>query len=74
MALSAVALSVLVLTGCVTVPDEIRGTTATPQMNLQAVQGAPGLYVGQESRFGGKVVSVTNLQKQNLSWKSLLFH
>ena len=30
MALSAVALSALVLSGCVTVPDEIRGTTATP--------------------------------------------
>ncbi|RJT47178.1 Slp family lipoprotein [Rahnella woolbedingensis] len=64
MALSAVALSALVLSGCVTVPDEIRGTTATPQMNLQAVQGAPSLYVGQESRFGGKVVSVTNLQNK----------
>ncbi|MDF1895820.1 Slp family lipoprotein [Rahnella contaminans] len=63
-ALSAVALSVLVLSGCVTVPDEIRGTTATPQMNLQAVQGAPSLYVGQESRFGGKVVAVTNLQNK----------
>ena len=63
-ALSAVALSVLVLSGCVTVPDDIRGTTATPQMNLQAVQGAPSLYVGQESRFGGKVVAVTNLQNK----------
>ena len=35
LALSAVALSVLIVSGCVTVPDEIRGTTATPQMNLQ---------------------------------------
>ena len=64
LALSAVALSVLIVSGCVTVPDEIRGTTATPQMNLQAVQGAPNLYVGQESRFGGKVVSITNLQNK----------
>jgi outer membrane lipoprotein len=56
----AVGLSVLLLSGCVTVPTAIRGTTATPQMNLVAVQGAPQIYVGQEARFGGRVVSVTN--------------
>ncbi|TPG59368.1 Slp family lipoprotein [Ewingella americana] len=60
LALSAIGLSVLLLSGCVTVPDDIRGTTDTPQMNLQVVQGAPQLYVGQESRFGGKVVGITN--------------
>ncbi|MGC6386955.1 Slp family lipoprotein [Ewingella sp. S1.OA.A_B6] len=58
--LSAIGLSVLLLSGCVTVPDDIRGTTDTPQMNLQVVQGAPQVYVGQESRFGGKVVGITN--------------
>lgn len=56
----ATGLSALLLSGCVTVPDSIRGTTATPQMNLAAVQGAPQIYVGQEARFGGRVVSVTN--------------
>ncbi|KAB7896488.1 Slp family lipoprotein [Rouxiella sp. S1S-2] len=56
----AVGLSVLLLSGCVTVPDSIRGTTETPQMNLVAVQGAPQIYVGQEARFGGRVVSVAN--------------
>lgn len=56
----AVGLSVLLLSGCVTVPQAIRGTTPTPQMNLVAVQGAPQIYVGQEARFGGRVVSVTN--------------
>lgn len=64
LALSAIGLSVLLLSGCVTVPADIRGTTDTPQMNLQVVQGAPQLYVGQESRFGGKVVSVTNEQNK----------
>src|SRR5471032_385381 len=57
---SAISLSVLLLSGCVTVPDDIRGTTDTPQMNLQVVQGAPQLYAGQEARFGGKVVGITN--------------
>lgn len=64
LALSAVGLSALLLSGCVTVPEDIRGTTDTPQMNLQAVQGAPQLYVGQESRFGGKVVAITNEQNK----------
>ncbi|GBU12616.1 outer membrane lipoprotein [Enterobacterales bacterium] len=64
LALSAISLSVLLLSGCVTVPDDIRGTTDTPQMNLQAVQGAPQLYTGQEARFGGKVVGITNEQNK----------
>lgn len=55
-----VGLSVLLLSGCVTVPDAIRGTTATPQMDLVAVQSAPQIYVHQEARFGGRVISVTN--------------
>ncbi len=55
----ALGLSVL-LSGCATVPEAIRGTTTTPQMNLMAVQGAPQIYVGQEARFGGRVISVTN--------------
>ncbi|NMP26707.1 Slp family lipoprotein [Rahnella sp. SAP-1] len=56
----AVGLGALLLSGCVTVPESIRGTTETPQMNLVAVQGAPQIYVGQEARFGGRVVAVTN--------------
>jgi len=60
----AVGLSVLLLSGCVTVPDVIRGTTPTPQMDLAVVQGAPQLYVGQESRFGGRVVGITNMENR----------
>lgn len=55
-----VGFSVLLLSGCASVPQAIRGTTSTPQMNLVAVQGAPQIYVGQEARFGGRVVAVTN--------------
>ncbi|MGL4195432.1 MAG: Slp family lipoprotein [Edwardsiella piscicida] len=50
----------LLLAGCVSVPASVRGTSPTPQQNFVAVHNAPDLYVGQESRFGGTVVSVTN--------------
>ncbi|MGL4726051.1 MAG: Slp family lipoprotein [Scandinavium sp.] len=50
------------LSGCVSVPDEIKGTSPTPQQDLTRVMAAPQLYVGQEARFGGKVVNVLNQQ------------
>ncbi|WP_042287719.1 Slp family lipoprotein [Citrobacter sedlakii] len=53
---------VLVLSGCVTVPDAIKGTSPTPQDDLMRVMNAPQLYVGQEARFGGKVVDIQNQQ------------
>lgn len=53
---------VAALSGCVTVPDEIKGTSPTPQQDLARVMAAPQLYVGQEARFGGKVVNVKNEQ------------
>lgn len=52
----------LALSGCATVPDAIKGTSPTPQQDLVRVMSAPQLYVGQEARFGGKVVNITNLQ------------
>lgn len=53
-------MSVLLLAGCVTVPQSIRGISPQPQQNLSQVMNAPQLYTGQESRFGGKVVQVIN--------------
>lgn len=50
------------LSGCVTVPDAIKGTSPTPQQDLTRVMNAPQLYVGQEARFGGKVVGIDNQQ------------
>ncbi|UMX69753.1 Slp family lipoprotein [Klebsiella pneumoniae] len=50
------------LSGCVSVPDAIKGTSPTPQQDLVRVMNAPQLYVGQEARFGGKVVNVQNQQ------------
>jgi outer membrane lipoprotein len=52
----------LTLSGCVSVPEAIRGTSPTPQQDLIRVMNAPQLYVGQEARFGGRVVDVKNLQ------------
>lgn len=48
------------LSGCVSVPDAIKGSSLTPQQDLVRVMAAPQLYVGQESRFGGKVVNIEN--------------
>ncbi len=56
------ALVAVSLTGCVTVPDEIKGTSPTPQMDLVRVMNAPQLYVGQEARFGGRVINIINQQ------------
>lgn len=51
----------LIAAGCASVPAAIRGTSATPQQDLARVMNAPALYAGQEARFGGRVVKVTNL-------------
>ena len=50
------------LSGCVSVPDAIQGSSPTPQQDLVRVMAAPQLYVGQESRFGGTVVGIENQQ------------
>ena len=57
-----VLLTSLLLAGCVAVPDSVQGTSAAPQQDLQMIQQTPQQYVGQEARFGGKVVTVQNLK------------
>lgn len=57
-----VAIGALALSGCVTIPDAIKGSSQMPQQDLAAVMDAPRLYVGQEARFGGKVVNIVNQQ------------
>ena len=52
----------LMLSGCVTVPEAIKGSSPTPQDDLVRVMNAPQLDVGQEARFGGKVVEIQNQQ------------
>lgn len=58
--LGGLLLTSLLLAGCVSVPDAVKGTSDTPQQDLVRVLNAPQLYVGQESRFGGKVIAVSN--------------
>ncbi|QHB32763.1 Slp family lipoprotein [Yersinia canariae] len=57
---AALGLGVLLLSGCVTIPPAIQGTTATPQQNLNLVRTDPKVFIGQEARFGGAVINVTN--------------
>lgn len=52
----------IALSGCVSVPDAIKGSSPTPQQDLLRVMNAPELYVGREARFGGKVIDVQNQQ------------
>ena len=59
---AAVGLIAFALSGCVSVPDAIQGSSPTPQQDLVRVMAAPQLYVGQESRFGGTVVGIENQQ------------
>ncbi|WP_029686799.1 Slp family lipoprotein [Tatumella saanichensis] len=52
--------AVMLLSGCVTVPQSIRSVSPMPQQNLTRVMTNPQLFIGQESRFGGRVMNVTN--------------
>ncbi|MDW8846362.1 Slp family lipoprotein [Erwinia sp. MMLR14_017] len=58
--LGSLLLASVLLSGCMSVPDSVKGSSATPQQDLVRVLNAPQLYVGQEARFGGKVVKVEN--------------
>ncbi|MFI8416903.1 Slp family lipoprotein [Serratia sp. NPDC078593] len=60
--LLAIAGGVMLLSGCVTVPDVIKGNSPTPVVDLASVQNAPSMFSGADARFGGKVISVLNEQ------------
>lgn len=49
------------LSGCVTIPEHIQGNSPQPYQNLAQISYSPAQYKGQEARFGGKVINVTNL-------------
>ncbi|NDK99140.1 Slp family lipoprotein [Photorhabdus bodei] len=55
-----ILLGAVMLTGCITVPDSIKGTSPTPVQDLLSVKSTPELFIGQEGRFGGKVLGVVN--------------
>lgn len=59
--MSAIALSSpLLLTGCVSVPDSVKGSSQNIEQNFMQVHAAPQSYQGWEARFGGTVVNVVN--------------
>lgn len=62
MGIAGIVLLALLLTGCASVPDSIKGLSSMPQQDLRRVLNAPQLYIGQESRFGGQVVTITNMK------------
>ncbi|EQB99075.1 Slp family lipoprotein [Photorhabdus temperata] len=57
---AAILLGAVMLTGCVTIPDSVKGTSPTPVQDLLSVKNTPDLFIGQEGRFGGKVLDVVN--------------
>ncbi|MDX7988048.1 Slp family lipoprotein [Xenorhabdus sp. 12] len=57
-------LGTVMLVGCVSVPDAIKGTAKPPVENLFSVKNAPEIYIGHEGRFGGKVLGVLNEKDQ----------
>ncbi|MFV9997325.1 MAG: Slp family lipoprotein [Arsenophonus endosymbiont of Dermacentor nuttalli] len=61
---AALLAGVVLLAGCVSIPASIKGTTQTPVESLSTVRETPELYIGQEGRFGGKVISVLNSNNQ----------
>lgn len=59
--------SVLILGGCTSIPKSIEGNNSPIlQKNFVSVHSAPGLFKGQQVRFGGKVVNVINKDNETL--------
>ncbi|MGL4859347.1 MAG: Slp family lipoprotein [Enterobacteriaceae bacterium] len=56
----------LLLSGCMTIPDAIKGGTEPPEQSFGQVKGTPGAWVGKQVRFGGQVVAVKNSQEFSL--------
>lgn len=52
--------SPLLLAGCVSVPDSIKGASQNIEQNFARVHASPQSFVGWEARFGGTVVNVVN--------------
>ncbi|SUH88114.1 lipoprotein [Salmonella enterica subsp. enterica serovar Typhimurium] len=45
----------LMLSGCVTIPDAIKGSSPTPQQDLVRVMNAPQLYIGKRRVLAAKL-------------------
>lgn len=55
------------LASCASIPESIKGNNQPDiQKNFISVHNQPGLYTGQQARFGGKVINVINTKKDTL--------
>lgn len=63
----------LMLSGCVTVPDAIKGSSPTPQQDLVRVMSAPQLYVGQRLALAAKWL-LYKTSKGKPAWKLPPYH
>lgn len=61
------------LAACSSIPQNIKGNNQPDiQKSFVAVHNQPGLYVGQQARFGGKVINVINGKTDTLLEISVL--
>lgn len=58
----------LMLSGCVTIPDAIKGSSPMPQQDLVRVMNAPQLYVGQKRVLVAKWW-IFRTSRENPVWK-----
>lgn len=55
------------LASCASIPENIKGNNQPDiQKNFISVHNQPGLYTGQQARFGGKVINVINSKTDTL--------
>ncbi|MGU0041376.1 Slp family lipoprotein [Citrobacter freundii complex sp. 2025EL-00176] len=55
------------LASCASIPENIKGKNQPDiQKNFISVHNQPGLYTGQQARFGGKVINVINTKTDTL--------
>ena len=55
------------LASCASIPENIKGNNQPDiQKNFISVHNQPGLYTGQQARFGGKVINVINTKTDTL--------
>ncbi|MEG0098451.1 MAG: Slp family lipoprotein [Citrobacter sp.] len=56
-----------VLSACASIPENIKGNNQPDiQKDFTSVHNQPGLYKGQQARFGGKVINVINAKNDTL--------
>ena len=64
---SLAVVSTLLLSGCATIPDSIKGANvAVSSASYEQIAISPESYQGQDVRVGGKVINVINLKSSTI--------